>query len=220
MRLLENIRDRYDDITRKPYGYREQAFHIDFRNNYEAIAKEWMDYTIDTSSAGSPIDELSAAQSQLNDDKKWKAFFVLVFGHVNPEARTHFPVTTALAEKWKKDVKLAFFSTLEPDKHIPPHTGNNHGVIRAQLGIDITDATNTGLRVMDSDIVLNNGQLFIFDDTFEHEAWNKGKTNRTVLVIDSCKPFPHLFGLLNRFVLHRFRRSDYVMSALAKMKML
>jgi aspartyl/asparaginyl beta-hydroxylase (cupin superfamily) len=32
------------------------------------------------------------------------------------------------------------------------------------------------------------GQCFIFDDTVEHEAWNRSDSDRVVLMIDFTKP--------------------------------
>ena len=39
------------------------------------------------------------------------------------------------------------FSTLESGKEIKPHKGNNHGVLRIQLGIDIPEPDKCGLKV-------------------------------------------------------------------------
>ena len=154
----------------------------------------------------------------MNEDKKWKAFFIFIYGDYNPESLNYFPKTIELTEKWKDEVKLVFFSNLEPGKHIPAHNGNNHGVIRSQLGVDIQQPESTALRVEDKTIHLKNKELFIFDDTFEHEAWNKGQQTRTVLIIDSCKKFPHFYNLMNKWLLNKMKKTDYVQSVLAKLK--
>lgn len=218
MKLLQTILKNKNQQIRKPYGYEPIPAVRDFHENIDNIISEWKIYVNSTTSHGKPIDELSAEQKHLNEDKKWKAFFIFIYGEFNPEALLYFPKTAALAEKWKKQVKLVFFSNLEPGKHLPAHTGNNHAVIRAQIGVDILQPESTGLRVEEKTVKLKNGELFIFDDTFEHEAWNDGQHVRTVLIIDYVKPFPFFYDLLNRKTLNKVKESGYVQKALAKLK--
>lgn len=203
---------------RKPYGYNAPSCIEDFYENVDVIIQEWKSYVSSSASHGTPIDELSSAQKHLNEDKKWKAFFVFVYGDFNPKALEHFPMTSKLAEKWKDDVKLVFFSNLEPGKHIQPHKGNNHGVIRSQIGIDISHPETTGVRVEDKTFNIKNKEFFTFDDTFEHEAWNKGSGDRTVLIIDSCKNFPYFYSIINRHLLNKMKQTDYVQSVLRQLK--
>lgn len=218
MKIIEEILSKKNREIRKPYGYDTPAAVKDFQKNIDIIISEWNNYVQQTSTTGKPIDELSQAQKHLNEDKKWKAFFVFVYGEFTPEAEKYFPQTVKLVEKWKNDLTLLFFSNLEPGKHIPAHKGNNHGVIRSQLGIDIQQPETTGLRVEDKIVQLKNKDLFIFDDTFEHEAWNKGSAVRTVLIIDSCKKFPHFYNTINKYLLGKVKNTTYVQSTLAKLK--
>ncbi|MGE0636379.1 MAG: aspartyl/asparaginyl beta-hydroxylase domain-containing protein [Bacteroidia bacterium] len=218
MELLSKLLWKKNNELRKPYGYDVPVFIQDFHNNIDKIILEWQNYTLATSSIGVPIDEFSDYQKELNKDKKWKAFFVFIFGELNPDAATYFPLTSMLGEKWKNDIKLIFFSNLEPGSHLAAHRGNNHSVIRVQLGIDIKQPQSTGLRVADKIIQLKNKELFIFDDTFEHEAWNTGKDVRTVLIIDYKKKFPPLYDLINRYMLKKMKETPYVQSVLAKLK--
>lgn len=218
MKIIKELLDKKNRELRKPYGHDIPDGVRDFHKNVDTIIKEWKAYVSQTSLSGIPIDELSEDQKLLNEDKKWKAFFVFIYGEYNPEALKYFPETIKLVEKWKEEIKLVFFSNMEPGKHIPAHNGNNHGVIRAQLGIDIQEPETTGLRVEDKINQLKNGELFIFDDTFEHEAWNNGKGSRVVLIIDSRKKFPHFYNLINKYLLNRMKQTTYIQSALAKLK--
>ncbi len=218
MKWLQKILMRKNEQVRKPYGYSDLDFIQDFEKSIDTIILEWKNYTIATSSTGKPIDEISEDQVYLNEDKKWTSFFVFVYGEINPEAKIYFPETTRLTEKWKHEIKLLFFSNLEPQKHILPHNGNNHHVIRTQIGIDIEMPEKTGLRVADKSIQLRNKEVFTFDDTYEHEAWNNSEKARTVLIIDSEKKNPHIYGYINKYLLNRFKKTDYVQSVIRKMK--
>lgn len=218
MKIIEEILLKKNNEIRIPYGHEVPSAVADFHANIDSIIDEWKNYAATNHAAGIPIDELSYEQKHLNEDKKWKAFFVFVFGEHTPEAVKKFPKTSTLAEKWKNEITLVFFSNLEPGKHIPPHKGNNHSVIRAQIGVDIEMPESTGLRVEDKLIQLRNRELFIFDDTFKHEAWNKGSGNRVVLIIDTRKKFPFFHNIINKYLLGRMKKTAYVQSALDKLK--
>lgn len=55
-----------------------------------------------------------------------------------------------------------------------PLKGNNYGVLRVQLGIIIPEPENCGLLVEGKLFNLKENEMLIFDDTFEHTAWNNG----------------------------------------------
>ena len=70
-------------------------------------------------------------------------------------------------------MKTAFFSILAPGKHLPPHRGPYKGVMRYHLGLLIPEpAEQCGIRVDTETRHWAEGESMIFDDTFEHEAWN------------------------------------------------
>lgn len=217
MNMLANLLRKKNARLRKPYGFALPAPAADAYARVEIIMDEWQAYVARTRDTGYQIDELSAEQKELNSDKKWKAFPLFLFGTYNPEASLYFPETLRSLQLWENEITMAFFSNLEPGKHIPPHTGNNHCVIRTQIGIDIPQPNQTGLRVADKTVRLENGEFFTFDDTYEHEAWNYGERVRTVLIIDSRKKFPFGYDWINRAELKKMRQTDYVQSVMKKL---
>lgn len=76
----------------------------------------------------------------------------------------------------------AGFSRMAPGCHIHPHRGYSHEVIRIHLGL--TDNLNCALRVGDEVRPWTQGKCLAFDDMQQHEAWNKGTTERAVLLLD------------------------------------
>jgi aspartyl/asparaginyl beta-hydroxylase (cupin superfamily) len=218
MNLLNKILIWKNKKTKKPYNHQIPDSVNDFHKNIDIIIDEWKQYVNNSFDSGKPIDELSAEQTHLNEDKKWKALFIFIMGEVNPQVEFFFPKTIEITRKWKKEVNLVFFSHLLPGKHIPPHKGNNYYVIRSQIGIDIFQPDKTGLRVEDKTIKLKERELFIFDDTFEHEAWNYSSTHRTVLIIDTRKKFPYFYNLINKFLLRKMKRTKYVQEVIRKLK--
>ena len=77
------------------------------------------------------------------------------------------------------------FSILEPGKHLPPHRGPYNGVLRLHLGLIVPEPREQlGIRV-DKDVYRwKEGEAVIFDDAYEHEAWNRTPHTRVVLFVD------------------------------------
>jgi hypothetical protein len=59
-------------------------------------------------------------------------------------------------------------------------------VLRLHLGLEIPD--ECGLRVDGETRTWREGECLVFDDSFEHEAWNGSRLPRTVLLIDFLNP--------------------------------
>ncbi|MBI3284906.1 MAG: aspartyl/asparaginyl beta-hydroxylase domain-containing protein [Burkholderiales bacterium] len=80
----------------------------------------------------------------------------------------------------------AGFSRLAPGTIIRPHVGYTDQVLRLHLGL--RSSPQCGIRVGSEVRHWVPGQCLIFDDTVEHEAWNRGPTERLVLLADFIKP--------------------------------
>lgn len=121
-------------------------------------------------------------------ERGWTTFGLHAFGAKRPEACALCPVTAALVEAIPGMV-MAGFSRLAPGAHILPHRGYEGWspyVIRCHLGL----ATNEGcaLRVGAETRPWREGELLMFGDHEEHEAWNRGATERAVLLVDVRHP--------------------------------
>jgi aspartyl/asparaginyl beta-hydroxylase (cupin superfamily) len=81
---------------------------------------------------------------------------------------------------------LALFSRLKPGTHILPH----HGMLNTRLicHLPLIVPEGCGLRVGGESRAWQRGKLTIFDDSFEHEAWNRGTSDRTVLLFEIWRP--------------------------------
>lgn len=112
---------------------------------------------------------------------EWSVFPFYRFGERIGPTCALCPTTTALVEAIP-GMTTAGFSRLEPGTHIRPHCGYTDAVWRCHLGL--TEAAGCGLRVGPDTRGWAPGSLLVFDDTTEHEAWNRGDATRTVLLID------------------------------------
>lgn len=115
----------------------------------------------------------------------WKVFTFKFFG-IRHEANCSFcPQTAALIEQLPSLV-TAEFSYLPANTQIKPHKGFTKMVLRVHLGLIIPG--QCGLRVGDETRTWEPGKLLVFDDSFEHEAWNNSNEDRFVLMMDIPNP--------------------------------
>lgn len=85
-----------------------------------------------------------------------------------------------------KRAPLALFSRLKPGTHIAPHHGMLNTRLICHLPLIVPDGC--GLRVGAETREWQVGKLAIFDDSFEHEAWNRGMRDRTVMLFEIWRP--------------------------------
>lgn len=81
---------------------------------------------------------------------------------------------------------LALFSRLTPGTHIQPHHGMLNTRLICHLPLIVPDGC--GLRVGAETRGWREGELLIFDDSFEHEAWNRGTSDRSILLFEIWRP--------------------------------
>ena len=133
--------------------------------------------------AGSPVDEWR----ELNNSKRWSTYFLLKNGARVEEHLARCPKTAALLEgaplcEIPGHAPTAFFSVLAPKTRIPPHTGvtNTRFIVHLPLVVP----PSCGYRVGAEKREWREGCSWVFDDTFEHEAWNDSAEPRIVLIFD------------------------------------
>ena len=126
--------------------------------------------------------DLSKEQKNLSQDDGWKTFFFYAYG-IKASGNCKRCPETVKALKKIPGMKTAFFSILAPGKHLPPHRGPFKGVLRLHLAVLIPEPTDQcGIRVGTETRHWQEGKVMIFDDTFDHEAWNHTDKQRVVLL--------------------------------------
>jgi aspartate beta-hydroxylase len=78
------------------------------------------------------------------------------------------------------------FSLLRPGTRIPPHHGFTN--VRLICHLPLVVPPGCALRVGSETREWREGELTIFDDTIEHEAWNSSDELRVVLLFDIWRP--------------------------------
>lgn len=127
----------------------------------------------------------------------WRTFGLYAFGQRQRRGCMLCPQTDQLVRRIP-GMTMAGFSRLAPGTHITPHTGYagySGYVLRCHLGLEIPEGC--AIRVGDETREWQSGKCLVFDDSVEHEAWNRGSRVRTVLLIDFRNPFRRAPLILN-----------------------
>ena len=82
------------------------------------------------------------------------------------------------------DVK---FSLMQPGTIVRPHTGPTNKRIRVHLGLDVPHGC-CEITVGGEARAWANGELLIFDDSFEHSVAHTGTGERLILIADVLHP--------------------------------
>ncbi|MES2204029.1 MAG: aspartyl/asparaginyl beta-hydroxylase domain-containing protein [Pseudomonadota bacterium] len=141
---------------------------------------------------------LSIFQSELmdvhpeNDDLAgygtWNTFFFYKNGEEISKNLQRCPLTAKVLDQIN-GVNIAgrtYFSAMTPGIHIKPHCGPHNFKLRTHLGI--VTPKEAVIRVGDETRPWQEGKCIVFDDSFEHEVWNKSSEIRIVLIVDVWNP--------------------------------
>jgi aspartyl/asparaginyl beta-hydroxylase (cupin superfamily)/Tfp pilus assembly protein PilF len=129
--------------------------------------------------------------SVLDGKRDWSALHLWNEGRRVDEACALAPRTAAIVErlplcKIPGRAPSVFFSILRAGKHIPAHTGVTN--VRAIVHLPLIVPGPCEFRVGGETRAWEEGKAFAFDDTIDHEAWNRSDKDRAVLIIDTWNP--------------------------------
>ena len=129
-----------------------------------------------------------------HDSGDWNVLYLKLHNVSCDGVSDSFPKTLALLDAIPGLYPHAFFSSMSPSTHIAKHNGPSNKKLRVHLPIIVpsegTDASSPcRLRVGRTVHEFKEGELFIFDDSFDHEAWNDHPSrSRVCLIVDIWHP--------------------------------
>lgn len=137
---------------------------------------------------GVPLDQWK----ELNQSRRWSAYFLWNQSVPQPAHLARCPRTAAaLGGAPQCDVAgrgpTAFFSILDAGTHIPPHSGVTNTRLTVHLPLIVPPGCT--MRVGSETREWVPGKAWVFDDTIEHEVWNRSDAPRAVLIFDIWNPF-------------------------------
>ena len=152
-----------------------------------------------------------APNNPLRDDDRWGALYFWQNGEQVAANADRCPAVMAALALAPIPViagrsPMALWSLLKPGTHIQPH----HGLLNTRLICHLPLLTPDGcaLRVGAETRTWRKGEMLLFDDSIEHEAWNRSSDTRVVLLFEIWRPeieaeerdaLTQLFQAIDRF---------------------
>lgn len=160
--------------------------------------------------------DISTDQYSLTQDDRWKTYFLYGYGFQVESHLARCP-RAAAALAGVPGMTTAMFSIFGPHKRIPPHVGPYKGVLRYHLALKVPEpASACGITVRGETRHWVEGASLVFDDVWEHEAWNDTDDVRVVLFVDFIRPMRAPAAWLNRAVLKAIAYSPFVQDGKAR----
>jgi aspartate beta-hydroxylase len=129
--------------------------------------------------------------TNLNHSDAWSSFHLFKAAGRIGENCERFPITLKALDHIplvhiKQHAPEVFFSILKPGTHIPPHFGLGNYKLAVHLPLLVPDSCQ--IRVGHETRGWSEGECLIFDDSFQHEAWNNSEQIRAVLIMEIWNP--------------------------------
>ncbi len=125
------------------------------------------------------------------DNPDWSAFYLWKNGEPVADNIARCPNTMAALAgaplaRIKGRTPSVLFSLLRPGAVIPPH----HGFVNTRLicHLPLIVPEGCAFRVGNDTRPWREGKAWLFDDTIEHEAWNRSNETRVILLFDVWRP--------------------------------
>jgi len=160
----------------------------------DLIASKWSEIEQEASSIFQQGYYVSEGES-LQDKGHWSQFELFRQGRPNKANCNKAPTTCSLiktipeiSSNKRGQVK---FSVMEAGTHVHAHSGPTNCRLRAHLGLKVPPGSRSKLRVADQPYLSwQEGAIFVFDDSFDHEVWHDHPNNqsRIVLIMDLWHP--------------------------------
>ncbi len=197
----------YGDAMQRPSYHvfphlKAQAFHPlsgfswaeNVEHKFEDIKHELLQLFSQNSSIKPYIKEANTGNTGLDtlaNSLNWSSIHLIQGGEYRDELLKQCPVLSSVLKELPLPVLSgnapeAFLSVLKPNTAILPHYGLSNIKLTVHLGIDIP--SDCAIRVGNDTHTWQQGKLMVFDDSFEHEAWNKSNENRIVFIFEIWHP--------------------------------
>ena len=129
--------------------------------------------------------------SPLDNSLDWGALHLWKDGRRDDEVCARAPRTAAAVEALPLcdlpgRTPTVFFSLLRPGTHLPAHTGVSN--VRTIIHLPLIVPPGCAFRVGGETREWEVGRAWAFDDTIEHEAWNRSDRLRAILIFDVWNP--------------------------------
>jgi aspartate beta-hydroxylase len=128
----------------------------------------------------------------LDEPPSWNGYYFFRHGERRAENCAACPITAAALDalplaRVRGHGPEVLYSVFSPGTHLLPHCGVTNTRVVGHLPLLIPE--DCALRVGGEDHRWREGEVVVFDDTYEHEAWNRSSQTRAVMIFDLWNPF-------------------------------
>jgi aspartate beta-hydroxylase len=122
----------------------------------------------------------------------WNGYYFYRHGERRDDNAARCPVTAAAIDalplsRVPGHGPEVLYSVFTPGTHLLPHQGVTNTRVVGHLPLIIPEAC--ALKVGGEVHEWREGRVVVFDDTYEHEAWNRGERTRVVMIFDLWNPY-------------------------------
>ena len=139
----------------------------------------------------SGLDRTVSDDGDLLDNESWTSAYLWQNGAPDTDVMACCPETVKLMEslpltKINGLAPSVLFSKLNAGATIAPHTGMLNARLICHLPLMVPP--ECGLRVGQDERQVKRGEGWAFDDSINHEAWNRSDEERIILLFDVWRP--------------------------------
>jgi aspartate beta-hydroxylase len=147
------------------------------------------------------------------DAGDWHVVYLDYRGHRWDEHCKMFPRLMELVDAVPRRSGTVFVSRLTAGAHIPPHCGATNTQLTCHFGVVVPPGVD--VRVARETRVQPEGRMSVFDDSFEHEVWNRAASDRynvflqfwhpdlsdeEIGMIRKLEELPHIRSVITRYL--------------------
>jgi aspartate beta-hydroxylase len=186
----------FPDLPTSPYFDRAVFSWID---RFEALTADIRDELVallrsdDGRERVFTTDELERAHLRgLSGKPSWDGYYFYRHGERREDNCAACPRTAQALDsvplcRVREHAPESFFSVFTPGTHLLPHRGVTNTRVVAHLPLMVPESCALG--VGGEVHAWKEGRVVVFDDTYEHEAWNRSDRSRVVLIFDLWNPY-------------------------------
>jgi aspartate beta-hydroxylase len=170
------------------------AWIPEYEQHYEEIKRE-LQILLPSKQAERVFDSEALENENLRGHltaPSWTGYYFYRHGEQREDNCAACPATAAALDtialiRIREHGPEVLHSVFTPGTHLLPHRGVTNA--RAVSHLPLIVPSDCALRVGGEERQWREGQTLVFDDTYEHEAWNRSQQVRVVLIADVWNPY-------------------------------
>jgi aspartate beta-hydroxylase len=185
----------FPDLPASPYLSRELFPWIEALEAQTDVIRNELLALLQSEEGSERVFTTTALEQQnlrgLSGPPSWNGYYFYRHGVRREDNCSKCPVTASALEalplaRVREHAPEVLFSVFTPGTHLLPHRGVTNTRVVGHLPLMVPE--DCALSVGGEIHAWQEGRVVVFDDTYEHEAWNRSSRTRVVLIFDLWNP--------------------------------